>query len=48
MARELYRQIDIEHIRNAKNLLDCSDKCWEWAEKKAIADYINSKWRFMR
>lgn len=21
-------------------------KCWEWAEKKAIADYIKGKWRF--
>ena len=48
MEQELYKQIDYEAIKNGKCLIDSDTtigiKCWEWAEKKAITDYIEGKW----
>lgn len=50
MAQKLYKQIDYEAVKNGKCLIDLDTtigiKCWKWAEKKAIADYIKGKWRF--
>ena len=51
MEQELYKQVDLEAIKNGKCLIDqdteLGAKCWEWAEKKALADYIEGKWRFV-
>lgn len=47
MERELYKQIDIDAIKNAKCLIDddteLGAKCWRWAEKKALANYIEER-----
>ena len=50
--RELYKELTLKDIdKHLKNDFGISEevrnKVMKWAEKKALADYIEGKWRFV-
>lgn len=50
MERELYKELTLKDIDKELEFFGLSEetraKVMEWAEKKALADYIEGKWSF--
>lgn len=51
MERELYKELTLKDIDKELEFFGLSEetraKVMEWGEKKALADYIEGKWRFV-